>query len=143
LIRKTLTILFTVVCLVPALAFSQDRTSASKPPLLTFDDLQKNDSIAGSFRIVGYVIDIYKCPPCPPGAMCKPCIPDNLVVTDNIDEKDFSKIKRLRISTEKPEQFELKKKYTFTVKVKGKVPPGRPIQDVDLISFEPVKEVIN
>ncbi len=137
MISKTLTSFFIVVCLLPALSFSQDRTSTPKPPLLTFDDLQRNDSIEGPFRIVGYVIDIYKCPPCPPGAMCKPCIPDNIVVTDNIDEKDFSKIKRLRISTEKPEQFELKKKYTFTVKVKGNVPPGRAIQDVDLISFKP------
>jgi hypothetical protein len=140
MIRKHLTILFTVVCLLPALSFSQDRTSAQEPPLLTFNDLQRNDSIEGPFRIVGAVIDIYKCPPCPAGAMCKPCIPDNIVVTDNLDEKDLSKIKRLRISTDKPEQFELKKKYTFTVKVKGKVPSGRAIQDVDLISFEPVKE---
>ena len=108
---------------------------------MTFNDLQRNDSIEGPFRIVGYVIDIYKCPPCPPQAMCKPCIPDNIVVTDNIDEKDLSRIKRLRISTDKPEQFELKKKYTFTVKVKGKVPSGRAIQDVDLISFEPMKWV--
>ena len=139
MIRKALTILFTVVCLVPPLSFSQDRTSAPEPPLLTFSDLQRNDSIEGPFRIEGYVIDIYKCPPCPPQAMCKPCIPDNIVVTDNIDEKDVSRIKRLRISTDKPEQFELKKKYTFTVKVKGKAPPGHAIQDVDLISFEPVK----
>jgi hypothetical protein len=139
MIRKVFTILFTVVCLLSALSFLPDRTSAQDPPLLTFNDLQKNDSSKGTFRIVGYVIDIYKCPPCPPGAMCKPCIPDNIVVTDDIDEKDFSKIKRLRISTDKPEQFETKRKYTFTVKLKGKVPSGRAIQDVDLISFESVK----
>ena len=36
-----------------------------------------------------------------------------------------TKIKRLRIYTGKPEQFEVKKKYLFTVKVKGAVPPGR------------------
>jgi hypothetical protein len=139
MIRKALTILFTVVCLVPALSFSQDRISAPEPPLLTFSDLQRGDSIAGPFRIEGFVIDIYKCPPCPPQAMCKPCLPDNIVVTNNVDEQDLSKVKRLRISTEKPEQFELKKKYTFTVKVKGNVPSGRAIQDVDLISFEPMK----
>jgi hypothetical protein len=103
--------------------------------------LQRNDVGERPFRIVGYVINTYKCPPCPPGAMCKPCIPDNIVVTDNLDEQDASKIKRLRISTEKPEQFELKKKYIFTVRVRGKVPSGRAIQDVDLISFEPTKEL--
>jgi len=140
MIRKTLTVLFIVVSLVPALSFSQDGNSTPKPRLVTFDNLQRSDSIEGPFRIVGYVIDIYKCPPCPPGAMCKPCIPDNIVVTDNLDEKDPARIKRLRISTEKPERFELKKRYIFTVKVKGKVPPGHAILDVDLIDFKPAKE---
>ena len=51
-----------------------------------------------------------------------------------------TKIKRLRIYTDKPEQFEVKKKYLFTVKVKGAVPPGRPITDVELVSFEPAKK---
>jgi hypothetical protein len=140
MIRKALTILFTVVCLVPALSFSQDRISAPEPPLLTFSDLQRGDSIAGPFRIEGFVIDIYKCPPCPPQAMCKPCIPDNIVVTNNVDEQDLSKVKRLRISTEKPEQFELKKKYSFTVRARGKTAPDHPLEEVALITFEPVKE---
>jgi hypothetical protein len=125
---------------MPALSFSQDRTSAPEPPLLTFSDLQRGDSIAGPFRIEGFVIDIYKCPPCPPQAMCKPCIPDNIVVTNNIDEQDLSKVKRLRISTDKPEQFELKKKYSFTVRAKGKTAPDHPLEEVALITFEPVKE---
>ena len=88
------------------------------------------------------MIDIYKCPPCPPGAMCKPCIPNNIVVTDNIEEKDLSKIKRLRIHTDKPEQFELKKKYLFTVKVKGTLPLDRAITDVELISFEEALQLV-
>lgn len=112
----------------------QDQQPADIPPLLTFDDLQKNDSIEGSFSIVGYVIDIYKCPPCPAGAMCKPCIGDNIVVTDNIAEKDPTLIRRLKIFTDKPGQFELKKRYLFTVKVRGKIPKGHPIYDVDLLS---------
>lgn len=140
MIKITLTILLTLICWISTIALRQDKAPAQELPLLTFTDLQRNDSIEGTFRIVGYVLDIYKCPPCPPGAMCKPCIPDNIVVTDNIEEKDFSRIKRLRISTDKPEQFELKKKYSFTVKIKGKVPPGRAISDVELVSFEPVKE---
>ena len=67
--------------------------------------------------------------------MCKPCLGDNIVVTDNIAEKDPALIRRLRIFTDKPEQFELKKKYQFTVKVRGKIPKGHPIRDADLVSF--------
>jgi predicted NAD-dependent protein-ADP-ribosyltransferase YbiA (DUF1768 family) len=111
----------------------QDQQTAAIPPLLTFADLQKNDSIEGSFRIVGYVIDIYKCPPCPPRAMCKPCIGDNIVVTDNITEKDPKLIRRLKIFTEKPGQFELTKRYQLTVKVRARTGPGKLI--VELVSF--------
>src|SRR5437867_1863690 len=118
LIRRSLTVAFTLVCLPVIVSFSQSQDSTPKPPLLTFDDLKKNDGIDGSFRIEGYVLDIYKCPPCPPGAMCKPCIPDNVVITDTADPKDLSKINRLRIFTDKPDQFEQKKKYSFTVKLK-------------------------
>ena len=105
MIRKTLTILFTVVCLMPAFSFAQDKTATPELPRLTFSDLKRNDSIEGAFIIVGFVIHTYKCPPCPPRAMCKPCIGDHIVVTDNIDEKDLSKIRRLRISTDKPEHL--------------------------------------
>jgi predicted NAD-dependent protein-ADP-ribosyltransferase YbiA (DUF1768 family) len=113
----------------------EDQQSSESPPLLRFADLQKNDAIDGPFKIVGLVTDIYKCPPCPAGAMCKPCIGDHIDVTDNLDEKNPALIKRLRIYTDKPEQFEAKKKYLFTVKVRGKILKGQPIHDVDLVSF--------
>lgn len=134
MIKRTLTIALTLAGLLVTLSFSQDREPGEKPPLLTFEDLKKNDGIEGQFRIEGYVIDIYKCPPCPPGAMCKPCIPDNIVITDAADEKDLSKINRVRIFTDKTKQFELKKKYSFVVKVKGQIPTGRPIENVELIA---------
>jgi hypothetical protein len=42
---------------VPSLSLEQARTVA--PGTL--------------IRVVGYVVGAYKCPPCPPGAQCKPC----------------------------------------------------------------------
>lgn len=141
LMKITLTILLTMVCLMPALSFSQDHDPPAKsPPLLTFNDLQKNDSVAGSFRMVGYVIEVHKCPPCPDRMQCKPCLGDHIVVTGNLDEKDAALIKRLRIFTDKPEQFESKKKYQFTVKARGKIPKGQPLPDVDLLSFTRLPE---
>src|SRR5439155_24420882 len=139
--------LFGVACLMCALSFFQepalsavpDQTQAP-PPRLTFSDLKRNDSIKGEFIVVGFVIQTYKCPPCPPNAMCKPCLGDHILVTDKVEEKDPAKIQRLRIFTDKPGQFELKKKYSFTVRVRGKAAPGHPLEEVDLISFEPVKE---
>jgi hypothetical protein len=83
-----------------------------------------------------YVLEIHKCPPCPPGAQCKPCLGDYIVVTDKLDEKDPLLIKRLKVFTSKPERlewFELKKKCSFIAKVRGKVANGKPIENLDLI----------
>ena len=147
MIRNTLTILITVACLMCASLFSQapavsafQDKSQTQPPRLTFNDLKRNDSIKGTFIIVAFVIQTYKCPPCPPNAMCKPCIGDHIVVTDIIDEKDPALIQRLRIFTDKPGQFELKKKYSFTVRPRGQTAPGHALEAVDLISFKSVKE---
>jgi len=135
--KQALLILLVLTSFLAPATFTRGQETA-KPPLLTFDDLQKNDGIDGSFRIEGYVLDIYKCPPCPPGAMCKPCIPDNVVITDTAEPKDLSKINRLRIFTENTDQFEPKKKYSFTVKLKQPFPAGQAITTVDLVSFEPL-----
>jgi hypothetical protein len=138
--KRTSTVILTTVCMMWTFSFSQDQDSTRKAPLLTFEDLQKNDGVEGPFRIEGFVINIYRCPPCPPLATCKPCIPDHIEVTDNLDEKNPTLIKRLRIFADKPEGFELKKRYAFVVKVKGQAPRGRAIENVDLISSDSVRE---
>ena len=147
MIRNTLTILIAAACLMCAPSFSQAPAvsafqvqTQSPPPQLTFNDLKRNDSIKGTFIIIAFVIQTYKCPPCPPNAMCKPCLGDHIVVADNIDEKDPALIQRLRIFTDKPKQFELKKKYSFTVMTRGEIAPGHPLGEVNLISFETVKD---
>jgi hypothetical protein len=134
--ERALAIIFTLVCLLGTVALCQNKIPPQEPPLLTFDDLKRNDGIEGPFRIEGaYVIEIHKCPPCPAGAQCKPCLGDYIVVTDNVDEKDPLLIKRVRVFTTKPEKFELKQKFSFVTKVRGKAPSGKPIEDLDLIDL--------
>ena len=36
----------------------------------------------GTIVIIGYVAKVYHCPPCPTDAQCKPCMGDNLVLSD-------------------------------------------------------------
>jgi hypothetical protein len=140
MIKSVSMILLTLVWVGGTSALSQDKKS-TEPPLLTFNDLKGGNSIEGSFKIAGFVIDIYECPPCPPGAICKPCIGDNIVVTDNLKERDPKLIRRLRIFTEKPNRFELNKSYTFTVTVRGNIRQGQAIENTNLISFEASKTI--
>jgi len=67
--------------------------------------------------------------------MCKPCIGDHIVVTDSLDEKDPALVMRLWIFTDKPAKFALREKYSFLVKVRGTIPKGHPIKDLDLIAL--------
>lgn len=131
LVRKHL---FTIGLML--LAASSVFSESQKPALLKFSDLQKYDPANQIFRIEVYVRDINKCPPCPPGAMCKPCIRDNVTIVDSSDQSDISKLKRLRVFTDKTDKFKLKKKYLLTVKVKGSIAAGQPIDSVDLVSIE-------
>jgi hypothetical protein len=124
-----------LIVLFPVVSYAQ----SAKTPLLTFDDLRKYNPQNHTFRIKAFVFDIYKCPPCPPGAMCKPCIPDNLTVVDLIKEKDYSSMKRLRILTEQTDKFTRKGKYLFTVKVKENLSEGASVTEVELIGFEKLK----
>jgi hypothetical protein len=63
MIKTTTPFLFLLVLLATSAVYSQ----AHQPPLLNFDDLQKFDGVNTTFRIEGYIFDIYKCPPCPKG----------------------------------------------------------------------------
>jgi hypothetical protein len=140
--KHALAIVFVLVCLMGTTALSQAGIPPDSPRRLTFDDLKRNDGIEGLFRIEdAYVLEIHKCPPCPPGAQCKPCLGDYFVITDNLDEKDPPLIKRLRVFISKPEKLELfelrlkKKCGAFTAKVRGEVPRGKPIEDLDFIDL--------
>ena len=132
MIKKANIFAFILILLSASVAFSQ----TNKPVLLKFADLQKYDPANETFRIEGYVIDIYKCPPCPPHAMCKPCIADNITIVDTDDWKDMSKLNRLRIYTDQTDKFVTKGKYLLTVQVKGNLAAGHTIEAVDLVSIE-------
>ena len=101
MIKKTHFFAIALMFVAASASFSQSQKHA----LLKFADLQKYDPVNETFQIDGYVLDIYKCPPCPPGAICKPCIPDNITIADSSDWMDVSKLKRLRIYTDKTDKI--------------------------------------
>lgn len=56
----------------------------------------------GTYTLSAYVVDIYLCPPCPAGAMCKPCIPENITLSDvsSLPEASASHRPTLRVFIE-------------------------------------------
>ena len=125
-----------IVLAILSVSLLATTASAQKTPTLTFDDLASYKPENQTFRIMGYVLDIYKCPPCPPRMICKPCIPDNVTIVKKIDKDHLSSLVRLWILTDQTEKFTEGQRYLFTVKIHGDLAAGKPITDVDLVKFE-------
>jgi hypothetical protein len=130
--------MFSKLMLMGVMAFTAIAvfSQPGKPSIVSFFHLENFDPANRVFRIEGYVLDIYKCPPCPPGAMCKPCIPDNITLVDSPDRSELSKLKRLPIYTDKTDKFRFTGRYRLTVKVKGDLAAGKPVASVDLVSID-------
>ena len=74
-VRLWLELLVLLFLGVPCAAQNQ-----SKPQSVSAFVAQHPES--GTYAVSAYVVDVDLCPPCPPGAFCKPCIPDNITLSD-------------------------------------------------------------
>ena len=101
-------------------------------------DFKKNNFTPGIYKTEGYIVKKYTCPICPQGAQCKPCMKNNIIISEeNKTSETYSLTdKDLIIFTNNPNQFTLNKKYTFTIKVLDYKSTGDSINDVELVSFE-------
>jgi hypothetical protein len=125
------TAIFLCGMLASAIAFSQ------KPfPLVRLGSLDKATS--DTIRVKAYVFDIYVCPPCPEGAMCKPCIENNFTAVEEkpVDPFKVAHEKRVRVFMERPDSLKVGKQYLFVVRFRNKT--TSPEDNLTLISFKPL-----
>ena len=57
-------------------------TAAGSPELSVAQFVAQHPA-NGEYTLIAYIDEIYLCPPCPKGAQCKPCIGDNITISDN------------------------------------------------------------
>jgi len=109
-------------------------------------DLRVADLLAmrptnGTFTLIGYVAKSYRCPPCPQGAMCKPCMGANVVLSDEP--------RRINLYTELGPgdvivfvtdsdlaKLVVGKRYRFRVEVGTRSSTSLPINDLRLVKWE-------
>jgi hypothetical protein len=128
---KTITLLF--CSLLSAICAAGQ--ASTKYPLVTFEALGKTAS--DTVRLKAYVLDVYQCPPCPPGMICKPCMENHFTVVEK-KPADIMKIPledRVRIFTDQPKALKIGKPYTFTVRFRNK--KASPKDNLELISYTP------
>jgi hypothetical protein len=99
-------------------------------------ELKQNNFTSGIYKTEGYVTKIYTCPPCPEGALCKMCMKDNIVISENNERiVNYSNLteNELIVFVSNAEQFKLNKKYRFTIKILAYKTTSEPLNDIELI----------
>ena len=51
----------------------------SPPPTLSVEQLRSTPPLGQHVHLEGFVVDSYRCPPCPRGAQCKPCVMESVI----------------------------------------------------------------
>lgn len=122
-----------IICLILLLRSGLMAQPAPRQhPLVKIDNLAvaKSDTV----RIRGYATDIYVCPPCPPGAQCKPCIENHFMVTNKKTKDPQKPGLRARVFSENSNRVVSGRRYELVVYFRSKV---RTVDNLGLISMHP------
>ena len=123
---------------------SGDTLPSSTEPRADFysiSQIKRGNLLPGDYQSEGYVVKIYTCPACPPPKQCKPCMGNNLVISETnqlIDNYNLTN-QQLIIFTDNVEIFKLGKKYRFTLQLTDQKTTLEPINDLNLIDYQLVK----
>ncbi len=118
----------------------KNNTAASNsiPNLYSIHGLKQKNLTSGNFSVEGWVVKIYTCPVCPEGASCKPCMKDNIVISESDKLLGAYALteKEMIVFSSNPGQFELGKKYRFSIKISDYRSTGEPINDIELVGYD-------
>ena len=108
--------------------------------ILTVPQFRALAPVSGNFKLTGFVVHRYQCPPCPEGAMCKPCIGDHVVISESAEllQNYPPDGPYVVVFTPEPEPLSLGKRYIFNVEVLGRTMTGFGVHDLRLRGLAPV-----
>ena len=104
-------------------------------------DFKQKNLTPGTYNTEGYVVKIYVCLPCPKDALCKLCMKDNIVISENnkvLDTYSLTNTEMI-VFADKPKQFEIGKKYKFSVKLLEYKSTGESINDIELVGYSSIE----
>jgi hypothetical protein len=82
----------------------------------------KHEKPGSTYTTQGYVVFKYVCPPCPEGSLCKPCMGENVVISEKNDPlSDYNGVggTELILFAQHTEALRLGQKYYFVVSSKA------------------------
>lgn len=105
-------------------------------------EIKSQNLSSGIYYTDGYVIKKYTCPPCPSGALCKPCMGSNIVISESdkiIQEYNLTN-SEIILFTNNPEKFELGKKYQFNINILENRTTTEPINNIEIIDYAEIND---
>ena len=114
--------IFVLLADVADVAGAAADSATDSPPALTIAQFRSAPPIGQIARIVGYVVESYRCPPCPRGAQCKPCaIASAIFIADAPSHAPFAldapPADVAAVAAQDPDWFERGIQYRFEIAV--------------------------
>ena len=122
------------------LALSSVGWSHAKPlnNVYTISELNQLKPAYGTYNTTGYVAKIYECPRCPKGAVCKPCQPAHMVISETkppLTQKELTD-KEMIVFIDNSDGLKSKKKYNFLIKILDVKTTDQIVNNPKLIYFQ-------
>ncbi len=130
---------FVVFCGGNVSVNGQNAANKKAAKFLSINEINEQQLDGKVVRTEGYVVKIFRCPPCPPDTFCKPCMPDNAVIsTENSLLESYAELTEKEIIIFGIETGKLKKgkKYRFTLKITDRKTTGQSLNDTELVSYK-------
>lgn len=128
---------------------SKDHENIYAPPvnlpvwnLYTIEEVNQQKLSFGTYHVEGYVIKNYKCPPCPEGAMCKPCMPHHMIISQDNKVYDYDVAltnKELMVFTSQDQILKENEYYRFLIQILDVKTSDHNINNVKLIYYERIE----
>ncbi len=108
----------------------------------TISELNRQNPKEGIFETRGFVVKIYTCPLCPPDSQCKPCMKDNIVISEeNKDLENYNlSNKNLIIFVKEPKSFEKGREYLFKIRVTDQKTTSAKLKDIEILASKEIKD---
>lgn len=137
-----LVVLFMVFFVARVTVSGQNKSAKNQPKLLAINEINKKKLTDKLVRSEGYVVKLYRCPPCPPGKWCKPCMKNNAVVSmenkllENYTDLTANEIILFGDATQK---LEMGKKYQFKIRITSRKTTAQTLNDIELLSYKSIE----
>jgi len=112
--------------------------TTSDYPLFSISELNQGNIAIEYVNTAGWVAKISMCPPCPPGAYCKPCGRNNILLSDHreILESYPASGNYIILYTDESNQFKLGEDYIFSVKLLSEKSQFYTPKDMEIMGYQ-------